>query len=79
MKNENKNRMRVTTEMLTWYIKNWADSAEFKGCSSILALCGLTDYRSEVPNFSYTHPLGNIQKTHHTIKHIWFCKRKSQN
>jgi hypothetical protein len=57
MKNENKNRMRVTTEMLTWYIKNWADSAEFKGCSSILALCGLTDYRSEVPNFSYTHPL----------------------
>jgi len=41
-----------TTEMLTWYIKNWADSANFKVFSSYLTLCGLTGNRSEMPNFS---------------------------
>jgi hypothetical protein len=49
-----------TNETLTRYIKNWADSAKFKECSSHLTLCGLIGNRSEMPNFSYTHPLAEI-------------------
>jgi len=49
--------MTKTTEMLTWYIKNWADSAKFEVFNSHLTLCGLTGNRSEMPNFSYTQPL----------------------
>ena len=49
--------MTKTNETLTWYIKNWADSAKFQGRSSHLTLCGLTGNRSEMPNFSYTCPL----------------------
>jgi len=57
-----------TTEMLTWYIKNWADSAKFEVCSSHLILGSLTDYRSEMPNFSNTQPLlvHHIKKTNNT-------------
>ena len=44
-------------QLVTRYIKNWADSAKFEVCSSHLTLCGLTVNRSEMPNFSYTHPL----------------------
>jgi hypothetical protein len=44
-------------QLVTRYIKNWADSAKFQVCSSHLTLCGLTVNRSEMPNFSYTHPL----------------------
>ena len=44
-------------QLVTRYIKNWADSAKFQVCSSHLTLCGLTVIRSEMPNFSYTHPL----------------------
>jgi len=50
---------KINNETLTRYIKNWADSAENKACSSHLTLCGLTGNRSEMPNFSYTHPLGS--------------------
>ena len=44
-------------QLVTRYIKNWADSAEFQVLSSHLTLFGLTGNRSEMPNFSYTHPL----------------------
>ena len=44
-------------QAVTRYIKNWADSAKLQVLSSHLPLCGLTVYRSEMPNFSYTHPL----------------------
>jgi len=44
-------------QLVTRYIKNWTDSAKFQVCSSHLTLCGLTVNRSEMPNFSYTHPL----------------------
>ena len=54
--------MTKTNETLTRYIKNWAVSANFKGYSSHLTLCRLTVNRSEMPNFSYTQPLGSIQK-----------------
>lgn len=47
-------------QLVTRYIKNWADSAKFQACSSHLTLCGLTVNRSEMPNFSYTHPLAVI-------------------
>lgn len=47
-------------QLVTRYIKNWADSAKFEVFSSHLTLCGLTVNRSEMPNFSYTHPLANI-------------------
>ena len=49
-------------QLVTRYIKNWADSAKFQVCSSHLTLCGLTVIRSVLPNFSYTHPLGLIRK-----------------
>ena len=44
-------------QLVTRYIKNWANSAIFQVISSHLTLCGLTVNRSEMPNFSYTHPL----------------------
>lgn len=50
-------------QLVTRYIKNWADSAKFQVCSSHLTLCGLTVNRSVLPNFSYTHPLPAILKT----------------
>ena len=49
-------------QLVTRYIKNWADSTEFQVCSSHLTLCGLTVIRFEMPNFSYTHPLCGIVK-----------------
>ena len=59
---------RQNAQLLTRYIKNWADSTEIKGCSSHLALCGLTGNRSEMPNFSYTQPLPpSVKKTKTTI------------
>ena len=45
-------------QAVTRYIKNWADNAKFQVHSSHLTMCGLTVNRSEMPNFSYTHPLG---------------------
>ncbi len=42
------------TQLVTWYIKNWAVSAKFQVRSSHLTLCGLTVNRFETPNFSYT-------------------------
>ena len=44
-------------QLVTRYIKNWADSTKYQVHSSHLTLCGLTVNRSEMPNFSYTHPL----------------------
>jgi hypothetical protein len=44
-------------QLVTRYIKNWADSAKIQVCSSHLTLCGLIVNRSVMPNFSYTHPL----------------------
>ena len=49
-----------TNETLTWYIKNWADSGKLGVCTSHLHLCNLTMNCSELPNFSYTHPLAFI-------------------
>jgi len=47
-------------QLVTRYIKNWAISAKFQVRCSHLTLCGLTMNRSEMPNFSYTHPLAVI-------------------
>ena len=44
-------------QLVTRYIKNWADSTNIQVLSSHLAFCGLTVNRSELPNFSYTQPL----------------------
>jgi hypothetical protein len=44
-------------QLVTRYIKNWADTTEFQVCSSHLTLCGLTVNCYVMPNFSYTHPL----------------------
>jgi hypothetical protein len=52
---KNKRGMR-TTEMLTWYKKKSANSTNFELFNSHFTLCGLTVNRSEMPNFSYTHP-----------------------
>jgi hypothetical protein len=49
-------------QLVTRYIKNWADSDKFQVLSSYLTLCDLTVNRSEMPNFSYTHPLPNSLK-----------------
>nr|AOE13591.1 hypothetical protein [uncultured bacterium] len=48
------------TQLVTRYIKNWADSAIFEMFSPHLTLCSLTVNRSVMPNFSYTHPLAVI-------------------
>jgi hypothetical protein len=48
-------------ESTTRYIKNWADTTKIQVRSSHLTLCGLTVNRSVMPNFSYTHPLGDIE------------------
>jgi len=61
---ELKNYLKPLTDknaqLVTRYIKNWAVSAKFQVFSSRLTLCGLTVNRSEMPNFSYTHPLPAI-------------------
>jgi len=54
--------MTITTEMLTWHIKNWADSTELKGCGSHLALCSLTGNRSEMPTFHISVRYVQVQK-----------------
>ena len=48
---------RQNAQLLTRYIKNWADSAEIERCSPQLTLCGSTGYCYEMPNFSYTQPV----------------------
>lgn len=60
MKNYLKPLTDKNAQLVTRYIKNWADSAKFQVCSSHLTLCGLTVNRSVMPNFSYTHPLYGI-------------------
>jgi len=55
---------RKEGQLVTRYIKNWADSAKFEVYSSHLTLCGLTVNRSEMPNFSYTHPLAETLWRH---------------
>lgn len=57
LKNHLKPLKDKNAQLVTRYIKNWAESAKFQVCSSHLTLCGLTVNRSEMPNFSYTHPL----------------------
>jgi hypothetical protein len=44
-------------QLVTRYIKNWADTTKIPVRSSHLTLCGLTVNRSVMPNFSYTQPL----------------------
>lgn len=52
----------IKHENTTRYIKHLAESANFKG-GTFNKLCnGLIGNRFEMPNVSYTHPLGNIQK-----------------
>jgi len=48
-------------QLVTRYIKNWADSTNFQVLSSHLAFCVLTVNRFEMPNFSYTHPLVHLK------------------
>jgi len=62
MKNNLKPLIDKNTQLVTRYIKNWADSEEFQVCSSHLTLCGLTVNRTVMPNFSYTHPLATRQE-----------------
>lgn len=47
----------TNAQLVTRYIKNWADSVKYEVFSSHLILCGLTVNRSVMPNFSYTQPL----------------------
>ena len=54
-------------QLVTRYIKNWADTTVIKHCSSHLVLCSLTGNRSEMPNFSYTHPLPETLRP--TVRH----------
>jgi len=75
LKNYLKPLTAKNAKLVTRYIKNWADSAKFQVCSSHLTLCGLTVKRSEMPNFSYTHPLCAIlerqQTTYGDIKNVF--------
>ena len=77
---ELKNYLKPLTDknaqLVTRYIKNWADSAKLQVCSSHLTLCGLTVNRSEMPNFSYTHPLAHIIKDDQNVSNR---QRKKQN
>lgn len=57
-------RPKKNTERTTRYIKNWADGAKLEVFSSHLTLCCLTVNRSEMPNFSYTQPLGATLRRH---------------
>ena len=63
---ELKNNLKPLTDknaqLVTRYIKNWADSTKYEAFSSHLTLCVLIVNRSEMPNFSYTHPLAHIIK-----------------
>jgi hypothetical protein len=60
-------------QLVTRYIKNWADSAKFQVISSHLTLCGLTVNRSEMPNFSYTQPSSHLLYRK-TISKLLFTK-----
>ena len=44
-------------QLVTRYIKNWADSAKFQVCSSHLILCSLTVKCSEMPASFLPQPL----------------------
>lgn len=50
-------------EGTTRYIKHLADSADFKGGTFNKHRNGLIGNRFEMPNVSYTHPLGTIKET----------------
>lgn len=63
-------------QLVTRYIKNWADSAIFEMFSPHLTLCSLTADRSEMPNFSYTHPLCHI-KTNIAVKNGLTIQRRN--
>ena len=66
-------------QLVTRYIKNWADSAKFQVCSSHLTLCGLTVNRSEMPNFSYTHPVSYYTKEARCNYRMFFYICTSKN
>jgi hypothetical protein len=50
----------MNNETLTRYIKHLADSSDFKVSTFNKHCNGLTGNRFEMPNVSYTHPLGLI-------------------
>ena len=54
----------IKHENTTRYIKHLAESAKFKGCTFNKHRNGLTGNCFEMPNVSYTHPLGaRLKKT----------------
>ena len=57
MKNYLKPLTDKNAQLVTRYIKNWADRDRIQVYSSHFTLYGLTVNRSVLPNFSYTHPL----------------------
>ena len=60
----------------TKYIKHLAESANFKGGTFNKHRNGLIGNRFEMPNVSYTHPLGTILKNDKTL---YYENRANQN
>ena len=57
-------------QLVTRYIKHLAESANFKGGTFNKQRNGLIGNRFEMPNVSYTHPLGASVKTETSMLRI---------
>jgi len=55
-------------QLVTRYIKNWADTTEIKGCSSLQTLCRFdSDVLRSAPTFHIPKPLAFMLKTNRNI------------
>jgi hypothetical protein len=61
----------IKHENTTRYIKHLAESANFKGGTFNKLRNGLIGNRFEMPNVSYTHPLGVMQNNDLQKSNIW--------
>ena len=60
--------MKTKAEPLTSYIKHLAVSGLSSVSARVKGACKLTGKCFEMPNVSYTHPLGKIEKETYYIK-----------
>jgi len=68
-------------QLVTRYIKNWADTTEIKGCSSLQTLCRFdSDVLRSAPTFHIPKPLGHmLKKPTHIQAHLVFADTQSPN
>jgi len=68
-------------QLVTRYIKNWADTTEIKGCSSLQTLCRFdSDVLRSAPTFHIPKPLAfMLKKPTHIQAHLVFADTQSPN